>query len=166
MPREIISLQVGQCGNQVGAEFWRKVRAAGPGRAVRAPRAARRCAPPALHFERCASPHAPPLPPLPRPQLCQEHGISKDGMLEDYATQVRAQHGIAAPRQRAAHAACCCCHCCRRSSPGPLTAAPLAACPNPQGGDRKDVFFYQADDEHYIPRSLLLDLEPRWAGLS
>jgi len=27
-------------------------------------------------------------------------------------------------------------------------------------GDRKDVFFYQADDEHYIPRALLLDLEP------
>jgi hypothetical protein len=31
-----------------------------------------------------------------------------------------------------------------------------------QGGDRKDVFFYQADDEHYIPRAILLDLEPRW----
>lgn len=29
------------------------------------------------------------------------------------------------------------------------------------GGDRKDVFFYQADDEHYIPRALLIDLEPR-----
>ncbi|MDP3208602.1 MAG: tubulin gamma chain, partial [Rhodoglobus sp.] len=28
-------------------------------------------------------------------------------------------------------------------------------------GDRKDVFFYQADDEHFIPRALLLDLEPR-----
>ena len=27
--------------------------------------------------------------------------------------------------------------------------------------DRKDVFFYQADDEHYIPRSVLMDLEPR-----
>ena len=24
--------------------------------------------------------------------------------------------------------------------------------------DRKDVFFYQADDEHYIPRALLIDL--------
>eukprot|EP00878_Enallax_costatus_P035908 GHUV01040158.1.p1 GENE.GHUV01040158.1~~GHUV01040158.1.p1 ORF type:complete len:135 (+),score=33.89 GHUV01040158.1:216-620(+) len=72
MPREIINLQVGQCGNQVGSEFWRK--------------------------------------------LCQEHGISKDGMLEDFATQ---------------------------------------------GGDRKDVFFYQADDEHYVPRAILLDLEPR-----
>ena len=30
-----------------------------------------------------------------------------------------------------------------------------------KGGDRKDVFFYQADDEHYIPRALLIDLEPR-----
>ena len=25
----------------------------------------------------------------------------------------------------------------------------------------EDVFFYQADDEHYVPRALLLDLEPR-----
>ena len=30
-----------------------------------------------------------------------------------------------------------------------------------EGFDRKDVFFYQADDEHYIPRAVLLDLEPR-----
>jgi tubulin gamma len=30
-----------------------------------------------------------------------------------------------------------------------------------QGDDRKDVFFYQADDEHYIPRALLIDLEHR-----
>ncbi|TPX35140.1 hypothetical protein SmJEL517_g02387 [Synchytrium microbalum] len=72
MPREIISLQVGQCGNQIGQEFW-----AG---------------------------------------LCAEHGISPDGILEEFATE---------------------------------------------GGDRKDVFFYQADDEHYIPRAILLDLEPR-----
>jgi len=72
MPREIITLQVGQCGNQIGSEFWK--------------------------------------------QLCAEHGISPGGLLEDYAMQ---------------------------------------------GDDRKDVFFYQADDEHYIPRALLLDLEPR-----
>lgn len=26
MPREIISVQVGQCGNQVGSEFWKKVK--------------------------------------------------------------------------------------------------------------------------------------------
>lgn len=31
-------------------------------------------------------------------------------------------------------------------------------------GDRKDVFFYQADDERYIPRACLIDLEPRCAG--
>lgn len=31
---------------------------------------------------------------------------------------------------------------------------------NDVGIDRKDVFFYQADDDHYIPRALLLDLEP------
>lgn len=29
------------------------------------------------------------------------------------------------------------------------------------GDDRKDVFFYQADDDHYVPRALLIDLEPR-----
>ncbi|CAO3667097.1 unnamed protein product [Rhizopus microsporus] len=72
MPREIITLQAGQCGNQIGSEFWK--------------------------------------------QICTEHGISKDGTLESFATE---------------------------------------------GGDRKDVFFYQADNEHYIPRALLLDLEPR-----
>lgn len=72
MPREIITIQTGQCGNQIGAEFWE--------------------------------------------QLCQEHGIRNDGMLEDFATS---------------------------------------------GNDRKDVFFYQADDDHYIPRSILVDLEPR-----
>lgn len=72
MPREIITLQLGQCGNQIGMEFWK--------------------------------------------QLCAEHGISPGGMLQDFATE---------------------------------------------GTDRKDVFFYQADDEHYIPRAVLLDLEPR-----
>ncbi|VDL96098.1 unnamed protein product [Schistocephalus solidus] len=75
-------------------------------------------------------------------QLCAEHGISPEGTLEEFATN---------------------------------------------GSDRKDVFFYQvclpysrisallaaefnqevvwsspaADDEHYIPRAVLLDLEPR-----
>lgn len=42
MPREIVTLQVGQCGNQIGMEFWK--------------------------------------------QLCLEHGIGPDGMLEDFAT--------------------------------------------------------------------------------
>ena len=49
-------------------------------------------------------------------QLCAEHGISPEGILEENAVE---------------------------------------------GIDRKDVFFYQADDEHYIPRAVLLDLEPR-----
>ncbi|KAI9883531.1 MAG: hypothetical protein M1823_004695 [Watsoniomyces obsoletus] len=30
-----------------------------------------------------------------------------------------------------------------------------------EGSDRKDVFFYQSDDTRYIPRAILLDLEPR-----
>ncbi|KAL9929556.1 gamma-Tubulin at 23C [Glossina fuscipes fuscipes] len=72
MPSEIITLQLGQCGNQIGFEFWKR--------------------------------------------LCLEHGISPNGVLEDFATD---------------------------------------------GVDRKDVFFYQADDDHYIPRAVLLDLEPR-----
>jgi tubulin gamma len=54
-------------------------------------------------------------------KLCLEHGISPEGVLEDFATN---------------------------------------------GDDRKDVFFYQADDEHYIPRSLLIDLEPKVPFLS
>ncbi|KAJ9632293.1 gamma-tubulin [Taxawa tesnikishii (nom. ined.)] len=72
MPREIITLQAGQCGNSVGSQFWQ--------------------------------------------QLCQEHGINQDGNLQDFATE---------------------------------------------GGDRKDVFFYQSDDTRYIPRAILIDLEPR-----
>ena len=52
-------------------------------------------------------------------QLCQEHGISQDGNLEEFATE---------------------------------------------GGDRKDVFFYQSDDTRYIPRAILIDLEPRVRG--
>ncbi|KAG8184071.1 hypothetical protein JTE90_013705 [Oedothorax gibbosus] len=72
MPREMITLQLGQCGNEIGSAFWK--------------------------------------------QLCKEHGINPEGVLEDFATE---------------------------------------------GTDRKDVFFYQADDEHYIPRAVLLDLEPR-----
>jgi tubulin gamma len=72
MPREIITLQVGQCGNQIGMEFWK--------------------------------------------QLCNEHGIDSEGIVQENAMF---------------------------------------------GDDRKDVFFYQADDDHYIPRAILVDLEPR-----
>uniref|UniRef100_A0A915HET7 Tubulin gamma chain n=1 Tax=Romanomermis culicivorax TaxID=13658 RepID=A0A915HET7_ROMCU len=72
MPREMITVQLGQCGNQIGMEFWKT--------------------------------------------LCAEHGIDCEGVLESFATD---------------------------------------------GQDRKDVYFYQADDEHYIPRAVLIDLEPR-----
>lgn len=34
-----------------------------------------------------------------------------------------------------------------------------------EGGDRKDVFFYQSDDTRYIPRAILIDLEPRVRGI-
>ena len=79
MPREIITLQVGQCGNQIGSEFWK--------------------------------------------QLCLEHGISPDGILNaDPVTFMDSSNRV---------------------------------------DDRKDVFFYQADDSRYIPRSMLIDLEPR-----
>ena len=70
-----MTVQVGQCGNQIGMEFWK--------------------------------------------QLGAEHGIAPDGTLQDFAVE---------------------------------------------GTDRKDVFFYQADDDHYIPRALLIDLEPRVIG--
>ncbi|KAH9906924.1 tubulin-domain-containing protein [Xylariomycetidae sp. FL2044] len=30
-----------------------------------------------------------------------------------------------------------------------------------EGNDRKDVFYYQSDDTRYIPRAILIDLEPR-----
>ncbi|ODQ52788.1 tubulin gamma chain [Saitoella complicata NRRL Y-17804] len=75
MPRELITLQSGQCGNAIGSQFWQ--------------------------------------------QLCVEHGINADGNLEDFATE---------------------------------------------GGDRKDVFFYQSDDTRYVPRAILMDLEPRVIG--
>lgn len=71
MPREMITIHVGQCGNQTGFEFWK--------------------------------------------QLCLEHGISADGTMNDYSKEV---------------------------------------------ADRKDVFFYQADDSHFVPRAVILDTEP------
>jgi len=110
MPREIITLQVGQCGNQIGGEFWK--------------------------------------------QLCLEHGIQPDGLLRE---------NVPSPDSSGNDAA----------SPSPSSADNPAATGannhgvgNPSSGhnfidDRKDVFFYQSDDEHYIPRALLIDLEPR-----
>ena len=50
-------------------------------------------------------------------QLCAEHGISPDGILQEFATA---------------------------------------------GTDRKDVFFYQADDEQYIPCAAAPHCRGRW----
>lgn len=72
MPREIITIQTGQCGNQIGMEFWNK--------------------------------------------LCEEHAIDADGLVNEIALN---------------------------------------------GDDRKDVFFYESDDNHYIPRAVLVDLEEK-----
>lgn len=66
----IITVSVGQCGNQVGFEYWK--------------------------------------------QLCREHGLSDVGrVLDDVG-----------------------------------------------GGDDKEVFFYESDDSHYVPRAVLIDTEP------
>jgi tubulin gamma len=92
MPREIITLQVGQCGNQIGDAFWK--------------------------------------------QLCCEHGISKDGTLKEPPLgSQQNQHQTV------------------NGSGGGGRANVI--------DDRKDVFFYQSDDARYIPRALLIDLEPR-----
>lgn len=124
MPREIITLQVGQCGNQseLCEECYGSTRRL-PCRAQRplvapCPRTGP-ASPVAPHFHTiCLAPARPSAVGMEFwKQLCLEHGIGPDGMLEDFATEA--------------------------------------------AGDRKDVFFYQADDEHFIPRSLQLDLEPR-----
>ncbi|KHJ44260.1 Tubulin/FtsZ family, GTPase domain protein [Trichuris suis] len=72
MPREMIVLQFGQCGNQIGTEFWKS--------------------------------------------LCSEHGISPEGELQSDEVDLE---------------------------------------------DCKEIYFYQADDNRYIPRAVLVDLEPR-----
>ena len=96
MPREIVTLQVGQCGNQIGGEFWK--------------------------------------------QLCVEHGIQPDGLPRD-------DHGTHATEPD------------NNIKNNNINTATH----NNQNSidDRKDVFFYQSDAGHYIPRALLVDLEPR-----
>jgi tubulin gamma len=89
MPREIITLQLGQCGNQIGSEFWK--------------------------------------------QLCAEHGISPGINVIVFSLSFLKSF----------------------STDGTLQEYAMG------GDDRKDVFFYQADDEHFIPRNLMIDLEPR-----
>jgi tubulin gamma len=100
MPREIITLQVGQCGNQIGGEFWK--------------------------------------------QLCVEHGIQPDGLPRD-------DHHVELADNS------------NNNSSTPRNENDSNHHNNNQNfiDDRKDVFFYQSDAGHYIPRALLVDLEPR-----
>lgn len=69
--REIITLQIGQCGNQMATEFWKSI--------------------------------------------LNEHNLDSDGSILS----------------------------------------------NQDLNDRKDIFFYESDDNKFIPRSVLIDLEPR-----
>mmetsp|Transcript_8124 Transcript_8124/g.24009 ORF Transcript_8124/g.24009 Transcript_8124/m.24009 type:complete len:576 (-) Transcript_8124:2800-4527(-) len=135
MPREIITLQVGQCGNQIGGEFWK--------------------------------------------QLCAEHGIAPDGTLKNsWDNPSSASHIVGNNAQTHNHY-----HAnpiAQAQTPGPPhfssgvshggNSHASSAWGQPhnkstggslQADDRKDVFFYQGDEDRYIPRALLMDLEPR-----
>jgi hypothetical protein len=120
MPREIITLQVGQCGNQIGGEFWK--------------------------------------------QLCLEHGIQPDGLARDMPPTNNDVSGslINSPLSKSADP----------------TANNIGSSPNNTSlsrkssghrfiDDRKDVFFYQSDDEHYSERlnsiftTFLIDLKSK-----
>lgn len=141
------TLQCGQCGNQIGMEFWK--------------------------------------------QLCLEHGINHSGILESYATQgtdrkdvffyqVRHASARAPPPVPRDCVPVACVHARtvgrakrggRRDSvhaPVPRQAPPphTAALSTRPARLRARVLPHrrslaQADDEHYVPRALLLDLEPR-----
>mmetsp|Transcript_32516 Transcript_32516/g.36371 ORF Transcript_32516/g.36371 Transcript_32516/m.36371 type:complete len:578 (-) Transcript_32516:311-2044(-) len=133
MPREIITLQVGQCGNQIGGEFWK--------------------------------------------QLCAEHGIAPDGSLKNYwdnpSSNIVGNYPNTNPHSTPGHAQLSS----GMSGGGGSYASTTTstAWGNHNGSstnhnsrdihatadDRKDVFFYQGDEDRYIPRALLLDLEPR-----
>ena len=111
MPREIITLQVGQCGNQIGGEFWK--------------------------------------------QLCLEHGIQPDGSPRDPPHPAANDDGgsTSTPHHGDARMA-------QHLHPGP-SQPPPAPPPVAAADDRKDVFYYESDDGRFVPRALLIDLEPR-----
>ena len=131
MPREIITLQVGQCGNQIGGEFWK--------------------------------------------QLCAEHGIALDGTLKNSWDNPGSVNNIVGNNANT--------HIHYTQTPGPTNLSSGASRGGnsyasstwgnqynhnngttggtAQADDRKDVFFYQGDEDRYIPRALLMDLEPR-----
>lgn len=154
MPREIITLQVGQCGNQVRNEAIR-TRGMNASVSLRAcqiavwamqselcswwrglaahPNVSRTCD--SLPLALCAPPHQHQhhLPFLRRLVPC----LLQIGT--EFWKKLCLEHGL--------------------NSDGILHDYAV----NTAIDDRKDVFFYQADDERYIPRACLLDLEPRCA---
>lgn len=91
-------------------------------------------------------------------QLCLEHGINNQGTLEEYnggASTSSLDRGTPQPRFQQ-----------QQQPPTPIS--PYASSTSNSSNavnDRKDVFFYQADDDHYIPRAILVDLEPRVGSL-
>lgn len=76
-------------------------------------------------------------------QLCAEHGIRPDGVVEDYPFANSSATTLGG------------------GSSGSGTVPPSPSSQQASYHDRKDVFFYQADDERYIPRAVMIDLEPR-----
>ena len=181
MPREIVTLQVGQCGNQVRAAevVWRPWRAAASRHDPGSLQATDRRLPTLLERPHGLPPLPPPLlaacggpldrtcRPLP-PQigtefwrkLCVEHGISNDGIVEEYAAA--APSGDRKVRGRSCRGGGSVCW---GASPASCTHGRLVgAAARRLARPLQDVFFYQADDERYIPRACLIDLEPRCAG--
>ena len=105
MPREIVTLQVGQCGNQVRRPTLCLLLR--PDRMSQLPRLRHRrpCAAHLWHCRPAQLSHASTLraPPNLRlalsfwKKLCSEHGINNDGIVQEYATQVPADAGGCLP---------------------------------------------------------------------
>lgn len=110
MPREIITLQVGQCGNQIGGEFWK--------------------------------------------QLCLEHGIEPNGLLKDL-------NDVPNPSSVDSTTSSTNNNNNNNNNLPPNFNTSRYTSSTSMVDDRKDVFFYQSDQSQYIPRALLIDLEPR-----
>jgi hypothetical protein len=109
-------------------------------------------------------------------QLCIEHGISPEGVLEDFATEGTDRKDVFFYQVSRR-----CSHCFERFAggfPARLSAAARGLQPlrarspfmnarralsrtTRRGCAHPPVLVRQADDDHYIPRAVLMDLEPR-----
>lgn len=173
MPREIITLQVGQCGNQIGSEFWRKVGTGeyDTGSSLLSFRSAALlcdsvlCMTLQLELEHMTGDD----------HWCGTCSFAKSmasAMMASWKTlqhrysitpSVFPSHAMLQDRRLASS---CIISPWTDARPSRLTLInQVLDSAKLQGGDRKDVFFYQADDERFIPRALMIDLEPRWGTL-